>query len=231
MPPLALETRRGFIARSAGVAVTGALALTLPGCAAYRQASLADAIQRLLTRSSQDAFARLLAPDGFLDAGLGREDLGELLGPQRSAALATILRAPQVRQRLDQTLNTVAADAAQTAAPQIADAVRLIGIDNARDLVNGAPSSATAALRAAMGRRLLDIMVPQVSQGLRIIEDPVIGPALSQLAGINLQNVTALLAGRIEETIWAEIGRQEAMIRANPAATGDRLLQEIFGAS
>ena len=52
--------RRTFLA---GTAAAGLLAL--PGCQSLGGISMVDAIRRLLTLSSQAAFAQLTAPGGF----------------------------------------------------------------------------------------------------------------------------------------------------------------------
>lgn len=117
----------------------------------------------------------------------------------------------------------------------MADAVRTIGIRNAIALIEGDPSAATAYLRGEMGGRLIDLMVPPIGQGLRIAADPVVGQAISALAGIDAAidagGVARDLADKADNAIWAEIGRQEAAIRADPQATRDPLIIAVFGAA
>src|SRR5690606_17885862 len=60
--------RRGFLAGA--IAVGGLLAL--PGCATIAEYSYVDAVRRMLALSTQNAFSRLTAPDGFWDSAVAR---------------------------------------------------------------------------------------------------------------------------------------------------------------
>ncbi len=69
----------------------GASILALPGCASMGGGfSLVDAIRRLLTLSSERAFARLVAPDGYWDDAVATMGLSNLLGT-RGNVLSNIL--------------------------------------------------------------------------------------------------------------------------------------------
>lgn len=205
-----------------------AILLTLSGCASYGQYSLVTAIRRLLELSADRAFVRLLAPGGFWDNALVRLDLPEVFG-KRGTVLQTILGSVVVRDRLWRALNDVAQEGARNAAPVLADTVRTIGIRNAVALIKGDPAAATSYLRQEMGVRLVDLMVPQIGQGLRFARDPVVGQAIAALTGYDAANVADNLARQADDAIWAEIGRQEAAIRANPQETRDPAIIAIFG--
>lgn len=224
-----LATRSALPTRRALLGGMGAAALlALPGCAAYERFSLVEAVRRMLELSADRAFVRLLAPGGFWDNALVRLDLPEVFG-RRGTVLQMILASPMVRNRLLRSLNDIAEEGARSAAPAVADAVRTIGIRNAIALIEGDPSAATTYLRGEMGVRLIDLMVPQIGQGLRIADDPVVGQAISALAGIDASGLARDLADKADDAIWSEIGRQEAAIRADPKATRDPLIIGVFG--
>ena len=82
---LSFTSRRVLLA---GLAASSALAL--PACSSLGTLSLVDAIRRLLTRSSRNALARLVAPGGFYDNELARLDLPEVFG-SRGGVLQNIL--------------------------------------------------------------------------------------------------------------------------------------------
>lgn len=216
-------TRRALLTGSGA-----ALLLTLSGCASYGQYSLVTAIRRLLELSADRAFARLLAPGGFWDNALVRLELPEVFGT-RGTVLQTILASTMVRDRLWRALNDVAQEGARNAAPVLADTVRTIGIRNAIALIKGDPAAATSYLRQEMGVRLVDLMVPQIGEGLRFARDPVVGQAIAALTGYNAAAVADDLARQADDAIWGEIGRQEAAIRANPQETRDPAIIAIFG--
>lgn len=216
--------------RSVLAGALAATALALPGCTTggYRW-SLEDAIRRLLEISASNALARLSAPGGFWDNQAARLDLPEVFGG-RGAVLQNILTSVVFKNRLQRELNHVAERGARRAAPVLADAVRVIGIDNAVDLVRGGPSAASQHLRSAMGGRLVDVMVPELGEGLRLAEDPIVGQALAALTGVDVGGVARSLSIEAEDAIWDEIGREEAFIRANPRVTNDPLLIGVFSA-
>ena len=205
----------------AGLAASSALAL--PGCATLGALSLVDAIRRLLTRSTRNALARLVAPGGFYDNELARLDLPDVFG-SRGNVLQSILTSAVFKGRLQRSFNRVAEQGARRAAPILADAVRTIGIDNALALIKGGPGAATGFLRSAMAGSLIEAMVPAIGDGLRLADDPAVGQALAALTGIDVTGVARSLSGKVDDVIWSEIGREEAAIRANPEATNDAVL-------
>ena len=218
-------TRRTILT-SAGAT---ALLLALPGCAGVGgPLSMEEAIRRLLLLSAENAFARLTMPGGYWDEQIARAGLGNMLGA-RGDVLTRILTSALVKSRLEEEFARVAVDASFRAAPIVTDAVRLIGIRNAVDLVRGGPSAASTFLRGEVGDRLIDAMVPGLGEGLRIARDPVLSEAVRALTGVDTRAAATRLGQTIDNAIWDEIGREEAAIRANPRATRDPLLIGVFG--
>jgi len=203
------------------------VALALPGCSSMGGYSLVEAVRRLLERSTRLAFARLMAPGGFWDSQVARLDLPEVFGA-RGGVLQAILTTAPVRTRLQRELNHVAEDGARRAAPLVADAVRTIGIANAKALLRGGPVAATGFLRDSMGGSLVEAMVPALADGMKLARDPVVGQALAALTGVDLAGAARSLAVSADEAIWGEIGREETAIRANPESTNDPVLIAAF---
>lgn len=209
----------------AGGAAT--VALALPGCSSMGRFSLVEAVRRLLERSTRLAFARLMAPGGFWDNQMARLDLPEVFG-SRGSVLQAILTTGPVKTRLQRELNHVAEDGARRAAPLVAEAVRTIGIANAKALLRGGPVAATGFLRESMGGSLVEAMVPALADGMRLARDPVVGQALAALTGVDVAGAARSLAVSADEAIWGEIGREETAIRANPESTNDPVLIAAF---
>lgn len=205
----------------AGAALVGLLAL--PGCASMERRGYVNAVQRLLTRASQNAFARLTAPDGFWNSAVARIELPVLFG-RRGGILQGILTSDLFRERLQRRLNAFAEEGAERAAPVVADAVRAIGPENAMALLRGGPTEATSFLRQQMGPALVNAMIPALEDAMRVADDPLVSQAILALAGVNLGDVAHALALSADNAIWYEIGHAESEIRANPEATGDREL-------
>ncbi|HMT47576.1 MAG: hypothetical protein RL702_454 [Pseudomonadota bacterium] len=217
-----LATRRALLAGSAATAV-----LLLPGCQTLERINLVEAIRRLLLLSATRAFAMLTAPGGFWDRSVTRLALPDLFD-RRGAVLERILTSALVKERLQREFNHVAEDGARRAAPVVADAVQIIGVQNALAILRGGPSAATEMLRGQMGQRLVDVMVPALGDGLRVARDPVVAQALGALTGVDLAGVASRFAVDVDNAIWGEIGRQEGAIRADPASTNDPLLIAAF---
>lgn len=215
--------RRTFLVGTAAAGLA-----TLPGCSTIGGFSFVDAIRRLLEISTQNAFARLTAPGGFWDSQVARLALPSVLGG-RGKVVENILASTLFRDRLQRAFNDVAIDGARRAAPMVAETVRMIGIQNAIDLVRGGPSDATAFLRHNMAGSLINAMVPALGDGLRVASDPLVGQLVAGLTGVDVGSIAQGFSRDVDDAIWREIGFEEANIRRNPQATRDPLLIGVFG--
>lgn len=223
-------TKSGILGRRAfmgGALASGAL--LLPACQSFGGFSLTDAVRRLLYLSSERAFARLTAPGGFWDEQVAALGLTNMIG-SRGGVVASILTSSLFKDRLEGAFADIAIEGAERAAPIVADAVRVIGIQNALALVNGGPTAATAFLRDDLGVTLVEAMVPELGDAMHVANDPLVGELLSGLTGIDLAGVSRNVAAQIDDAIWNEMGLEEAAIRRNPQSTNDPLLMSVFGA-
>lgn len=211
----------------AGLASAG---MGLGGCASVPGFSLTDAIRRILTLSSQNAFAQLLQPGGFYDSNVARIDLPDQFGGgSTSSILSLVLQSKSFRTKLQRQLNRAAEKGAERAAPLVADAVRNVSIADAGAIIKGGPSAATDFLRGQMGGALVDAMLPGISDGLRLFDDQVIGKAVQSVTGFDISGLAADINRKADNAIWSAIGAEEAAIRADPQKTNDPLLIGVFG--
>ena len=225
MRQMIVPHRRAFLAGSLACAA----ALTLPACTTTGQISFTEAIRRLLVLSSERAFVRLTAPGGFWDQQVAQIGLNRFFG-NRGSVLGNILTSTLFKSRLEDVVADVAVDASYRAAPIVADTVRTIGWANAIDLIRGGPTAASSYLRQEMGFRLVEAMVPEVGRALRVAQDPLVGQLIAGLTGVDLGGMATTFSQTVDDAIWNEIGREEAAIRADPAATRDPVLIGVFGA-
>jgi Protein of unknown function (DUF4197) len=220
-----ITTRRHILLSGAALAT-----LTLPGCQSLPAFSLTEAIRRLLTLASQNAFALLLQPGGFYDSSVARISLPDRFGGNRGAGiLSVVLQSRQFRDRLQRQLNRAAEKGAERAAPLVADAVRNVSIEDAAALVRGGSQAATSFLRGKMGTALLDSMLPGISDGLRLFDDQVIGQAVRSVTGFDIAALAIDITRKADDSIWAAIGLEESNIRADPQRTNDPVLIGVFG--
>lgn len=211
----------------AGVA---AATLALPGCQSMPGISLTEVIRRLLTLSSQNAFALLLQPGGFYDNSVARIALPDRFGGSSATNIASlVLQSKSFRDRLQRQLNRAAEKGAERAAPIVAETVRNVSIEAAEQIVRGGPQAATQFLRGKMGTALLDSMLPGISEGLRLFDDQVINKAVQSVTGFDMAALGQDITRKADDAIWAAIGLEESSIRANPQKTNDPLLIGVFG--
>jgi hypothetical protein len=219
-------TRRSLIA--AGLVLP---LLTLPGCATRLGdiANLEPAIRRLLTLSSQRAFARLLAEEGFFRDDIARiQPPPQLGGKAVTAALAVALGTRSVQDRLLRVVNQAAGEGARRAAPVVYDSIRDMPIADARSIARGGPTAATDYLARSMGERIFDAVFPGVGEALRLAENGVIQRVLEFATGINFPGLQADVTRKTSAALYREIGREEAAIRADPGSAGDPVLAGLF---
>ena len=210
-------------------AVAGLLAL--PGCSNLPGLSLTEAVKRLLTVSSQNAFAQLLQPNGFLDSEAARISVPDSLGGTRVAGIATaLLRSRPVQDRLLKQVNRAAEKGAELAAPIVADTIRSMSIHDAPAIINDGPRAATALLQGQLGDTLVDRMLPGIGQGLHLFDNEIINLVLSQVTNVDFNAIRRDVTIKVNDAIFRSIGAQEEAIRANPRATNDPLLIAVLGA-
>ncbi|MBD3728807.1 MAG: DUF4197 domain-containing protein [Sphingomonadales bacterium] len=215
--------RRAFLAGALASAV-----LALPACTTMGGLSFTEAIRRLLVLSSDRAFTRLASDGGYWDGAVARIGLNQFLG-SRGDVLSRILTSSLFKDRLVSAFADIAERGSYRVAPVVAETVRTIGIANAIDLVRGGPTAATGFLRDNMGASLIDLMVPEVGDGLRLAREPLVGEVLKALTGTDVNAVARSFSVEVDNAIWNQIGVEEAAIRADPRSTNDPLLIGVFG--
>ena len=205
--------------------------LALPGCAGGQGFSLVEAIRRLLTLSSQRAFAALMEENGFFDSQIARISVPDRLGGSTTGGVvAALLRTDAFRSRLSRQVNRAAEKGAALAAPIVTDAISTLTVDDARAVVRGpSNSAATSKLYDAVSGRLVEAMLPGISDGLKLFDSAVVTQALKLATGIDFAGLRDDVTRQVSDAIFAAIASEEAAIRANPNATGDPLLMAVFG--
>lgn len=217
--------RRQFLASGSALTL-----LALAGCTQGLGYSLTEAIRRLLTLSSQRALARLMAPGGFYDSQVARIMLPDQFS-KTGSVLTRVLLSSVVRDRLLRQVNRAAEEGADRAAPVLADAILAMSPQDAAAIVKavGTPA-ATLLLQQQIGDALIPAMLPGVDEGLRLFDDQVVTEALKVVTGIDFAGLREDVTRKASNAIFAEMGKEELAIRANPQATGDPILIAAFTA-
>lgn len=213
---------RGMAAGTAGLGLAGCSTLGGLGWGPI------DAIRNILLLSAERTFATLTEPGGWYDGQISRLALGDVLG-SRGGVLQTILTSALVKDRLEREFANIAVEGAERAAPVLYDTVRTIGIGNAIALVTGGRTAATGFLRNNMGSSLIEVMIPEVGDAMRISREPVVGQLLSALSGVDIERTVGNFAREADDAIWNQMGIEEGLIRDNPRATGDPAIIAVLG--
>jgi hypothetical protein len=191
---------------------------------------LEDAVRRLLTLSSQRAFARLAVENGFFADELARVDLPSQLGGSAfTRAFAVLLGSAQVQDRLLRLVNEAAVEGARAAAPVVYEATRGMSIADAVAIVRGGPTSATDYLQRELGEGLFNAMYRPVGGFLRMADEGLVTRALRIATGIDFPGLQADVTRKAALGLYRAIGREEAAIRANPGAAGDPVIAAALG--
>ena len=141
--------------------------------------------------------------------------------------MANVLTSALFKSRLQDSLAFLAEKGSEKAAPVVLEAVREIGFQNTRAIIQGGPTAATDYLRGQMGDGLVTRLLPEMA--LRIANNGDIGRLADQLIGVNSTRIAAQVSEAVDSAIWREIGVEESAIRADPQATNDLLLIAVFG--
>ena len=217
--------RRQLLAGGLGLSAVA----ILPGCVSLPGFSMVDAIRDLLTYSSQAAFARLVQPGGFYDTQISRLDV-----PSRfngGGVVAQLLQSGPFKAELQKQVNHAAEKGAERAAPLVLQAVSNVSIADAAGLIRGGPTAATDFLRGEMRGALIDVMVPGISDAMRLFGgSSPLGQVLNALSGANVTGAIADISIQADNAIWSSIGAEEALVRANPQKTGNPTLIAVLGA-
>ncbi|GGE96164.1 DUF4197 domain-containing protein [Sphingomonas prati] len=200
------------------------------GCATGPGAStVEEGVRRLLTLSTERAFDRLMEPNGFYDSQVARIAVPQALAGN-GGVLASLLNSSLVRNQMGIVLNQVAQDAARRATPVVLDHVRRMSLRDAVAVLRGGPTAATTLLQQDAGGAVLDVMLPEVSRGLRSDVIRTLSAAIAEKTGVDYAELGQTVAGQASDGIFRAIGREEAAIRADPRATRDPVLIALLGA-
>ena len=182
-----------------GMGVAAGL-LALPGCSSLPGLSLTEAVKRLLTLSSQNAFAELLQPNGFFDSQIARITVPDSLGGSRATDIATaLLRSKPIQDRLLRQVNRAAEEGAELAAPIVAETIRNMSIADAVAIINGGPRAATSLLQGQLGNTLVDRMLPGIGNGLRLFDNEIINLVLSQATNVDFSSISRDVTNKVSD--------------------------------
>jgi hypothetical protein len=201
------------------------------GCATLGNVGSLDlvgAIRQLLSLSTKNALAKLVAPDGFISDTLTKINLPpELGGAASGQLLAGLLQSTGMMKQLESQANKAAEYAAGQAAPLLADGIKALNIQNPLAILKGDPQAATQLLKQATSGKLIDLALPLITKQLG--GGGIVGQVLSLAKVMDFGALSKNISGKTVDSVFSAIGREEAGIRSDPLKGGSELLKTVFG--
>ncbi len=215
-----------------GVAVPGGSTGSTRG-RGMSAAEIAQGLKDALEKGSTAAVAKLGRTDGFLGDAAVRIPLPEQLARVQSALRS--VGQSGLADDLETRMNRAAEQAMNAAKDIFVRAIRSMTVSDATGILNGPADAATQYLRRTTGSELGAKLRPPIEQALKnagavAAYDRMLG-SYRNLPGV--PNVSADLADWTRDKgldgIFHYVAREEADIRANPAARTTELLRKVFG--
>lgn len=188
-------------------------------------------LKEALATGAERSVATLSVPDGFFaNAAL------KIILPEEARKVERTFRSMGLSRQVDQavlSMNRAAEDAARSATPIFADAIRGMSIQDAFGILKGADTAATAFLRSKTTLQLIQAFRPVIEQSLAKVDATKHWNALFSAynrVSVNKINpdLSAYVTERALQGIFTQLGKEEAKIRKDPAARTTEILQKVF---
>jgi len=221
---------------AAALAIAALLLWAAPAAAQlerFTSVEAASALRAALERGTQAAVATLGRPDGFL----GDPRVRIPLPPALERAERTLRRlglGPQADE-LVLAMNRAAEAAVPHARQLFVDAVRRMSVQDARDLLRGGETAATAYFRRTTEEELRRRFLPVVQQatahlGVAQRYNRYAGTAAAfGLLDEEQASIDDYVTARALEGLFFMVAEEEKNIRKDPAGTGVAIIRRVFG--
>lgn len=206
-----------------------------PQAAALADGEIVQGLREALAKGTRSAVLQLGKADGFWASDRFRIPL-----PNTITQADTLLRAGGYGPRLDElhlSFNRAAEKAVPVAADVFSQAVSKLTINDARNILNGAPDAATQYFKTSTGETLALQFKPIVAgitgqAGLVKKYDKMMAKAgpFAALAGAKM-DVNSYVTNKALDGLFVRVADEEKAIRENPAARTSEMLKKVFGSS
>ncbi|SDX42362.1 DUF4197 domain-containing protein [Pseudomonas sp. NFACC08-1] len=210
-------------------------------CANAMALSLGDLSQKdatgglkdALTQGAQVAVKQLGTPGGFSNNPDVKIEL-----PGKLGKVASKMKAFGMGEQVDQletSMNQAAEAAVVQAQPILVNAVKNMSVDDAKGILSGGQDSATQYLNKSSREQIRAKFLPIVKQatdkvGLAQKYNAFAGQAATfGVLDTKSANIENYVTEQALDGLFEMIGKQEAIIRQNPAAAATSLAKKVFG--
>src|SRR5258705_7640088 len=191
-------------------------------------------IKEALAQGVTNAVLNLNKTDGFFGS-----EIYKMLLPPDAKKIETTLRRMGMGAQVDKAvlaINRGAEDAVGFAKPIFIDAIKEMTLTDALNIVKGNKDAATQYFKQKTSQKLMAAFSPSVQSSLDKVEatkyygDMVTtyNKLPTTLNKVN-PDLTSYVVGRAVDALFDQVAKEEANIRANPAARATDILKKVFG--
>ena len=192
------------------------------------------ALRTALDKGAKEAVAQLGRPDGFLKNARVRVPLPDSL--QRADRLARRVGLGEYSDELIVAMNRAAEAAVPEARDLLVESVRKMTLQDAKGILTGGDTAATAYFRRTTSKTLHARFKPIVSQSTaKVGVARKYNEYASQAAAFGLieeqdANLDDYVTRKALDGLYFMIAEEEKKIRRDPVGSGSALLRKVFGA-
>jgi hypothetical protein len=206
----------------------------LPNALGVTEAEAAEGIRQALQQGTGRGISVLSRTDGFFG-----NNTYKLFLPDDAIRMEKALRTIGMGKQVDKAIlqiNRAAEDAVGYATPIFVDAIKEMTIADAINIVRGPENSATNYFRERTRDKLITAFTPVIERSLVKLEATryyseivtLYNNIPTTIKKIN-PDLTAYVVDRATMALFDQIEKEEANIRANPAARTTEILKKVFG--
>ena len=207
------------------------LPATQPG---ITESEAAQGIKEALAQGVTTAVFNLNRTDGFFGNAAYK-----LFLPPDAKKIENTLRDLGLGKQVDKAIlqiNRGAEDAVAFAKPIFADAIREMTLTEALNIVRGNDDAATQYFKQKTSQKLITAFTPSVQSSLdKVSATKYYGDIVNTYNKLpttfNKVNpdLTSFVTGKAVDALFDQVAKEEANIRANPAARATDILKKVFG--
>ena len=198
------------------------------------EAEAGQGIKEALSQGVTTAILNLNKTDGFF----GNEAY-KLFLPPDAQKIANTLRDLGMGKLVDKAvlaINRGAEDAVGYAKPIFIDAIKEMTLTDALNIVRGDKDAATQYFRQKTSQKLIAAFAPPVKNSLDKVDATkyyadIVNTYNKLPTTFNKVNpdLTSYVVGKAVDALFDQVAKEEANIRANPAARATEILKKVFG--
>ena len=202
--------------------------------AAFSEEEAGQGIKEALSQGVSNAVLNLNKTDGFFGSSLYK-----MLLPPDALKVEKTLRKLGMDAQVDKAIlaiNRGAEDAVAFAKPIFVDAIKQMTLKDAMNIVTGPKDGATNYFKEKTKQQLLAAFLPSIKSSLDKTEatkyyEDIVTTYNKLPTTFNKVNpdLPSYVVGKAVDALFDQVAKEEANIRANPAARASDILKKVFG--